>query len=73
MYAAPLQGAALDVLCASEDCRAMCEWADARTGQRCTLIQAIAVAEHLGLKLPGVGDPPKLDRFLHAGSSGPPS
>ncbi len=49
VFAGPLTGAALDVLCASPDARAMCEWADERTGRKCTLLMAIAAAETLGL------------------------
>lgn len=65
VFAGPLQGAALDVLCASADARAMCEWSDARTGHVCTLLQALAAAETLGLKTPGVGTtPPPVPRSV---------
>lgn len=57
VYAAPLQGRALDLLCASDDAREMCEWADAQSGHVCTLLQALAVAESLGLKLRNDGPP----------------
>lgn len=57
VYAAPLQGAALDLLCASPDAREMCEWADCQSGHVCTLLQAMAAAESLGLKLCNEGPP----------------
>jgi hypothetical protein len=61
---APLAGEALDYLCASDDARAMCEWADQQSGHRCTLLQAMAAIETLGLKTPGQGKrlPPELLR-----------
>ena len=59
-FAGPLAGDALDMLCDSPDARAMCEWADKRTGHKCTLLQAMAAAETLGLKTPGKGTPPPL-------------
>ena len=33
VYAGPLRGSSLDVLCASPDARRMCEWIDERTGR----------------------------------------
>jgi hypothetical protein len=57
VFAAPLQGDALDLLCASSDAREMCEWADAQSGNVCTLLQALAAAESLGLKHRNDGPP----------------
>lgn len=69
--AGPLCGDALGLLCASDDARAMCEWSDARTMHRCTLLQALTVAEVMGLKKKGDGEPhpPALRRII-AGSLG---
>lgn len=47
VYAGP--GKALDAIAASPDARALLEWCDRETGQRCTLLQAYAVLEHLGM------------------------
>jgi hypothetical protein len=57
VFAAPLKGDALDLLCASPDAREMCEWADDQSGNVCTLLQALAAAESLGLKLRNDGPP----------------
>jgi len=60
VIAGPLAGDALEMLCDSADAREMCEWADKRTGHRCTLLMGMAAAETLGLKTPGRGTPPPL-------------
>lgn len=59
VYMGGLTGEPLNFLCATADARAMCEWADQQTRppHRATLLQAMAVAEHLGLKTKGVGPP----------------
>lgn len=57
VYIGPLSGSALDLLCDSDDARAMCEWADEQTGRKCSLLQAYVIAEELGLKIRGNGSP----------------
>jgi hypothetical protein len=57
VYMGALSGPSLDFLCATPDARSMCEWADEQTRppRKATLLQAMVVAEHLGLKTKGVG------------------
>ncbi len=55
VYGAALQGNALELLCGSKDAREMCEWADAQTGGKATLLQALCAAELCGYKQPGRG------------------
>lgn len=62
----PLSGKCLDYLCASDDARSMCEWADEQSGHRCTLLQAMAAIETLGLKTVGQGKPLPADLLKNA-------
>lgn len=63
-YGGPLSGNALQLLCASPDAREMCEWADAQSGNKATLIQGLVAAELCGYKQPGRGPaiPPEVMR-----------
>ena len=50
LFGGALTGSCLDVLCASDDARRMCEWIDEQTGRQATLLMAYVAAEALGLK-----------------------